>query len=84
MKTTEFIRKIEELGLEWEYFSEDYRVITIYDKPHRYSIGKWWVKTHEDQMFYIDTSSFAFGFLDTQKELFELMTEYAKTPLEER
>ncbi len=75
MKTTEFINKFKELGLGYDVtMSSDKRHLQISKSSAIFAT----VST-------LDTNSINTGFVYTvSPELFDLIVEYAKTPIEER
>lgn len=78
MKTKEFIKRIEELGFEYEKAAEVY---FIYDKEDTEYAAV--CHTTPNQ---ISNTERAWDWLDkdVQEKLFDLIVEYARTPIEDR
>lgn len=78
MKTNEFIRRVEELGFVYEKGEEVYY---IYNKE-----GTKYASVCHDIPNQISNMERVWDFLDKeeQKKLFDLLVEYAKTPIEDR
>ena len=78
MKTKEFIKKVEELGFEYEKAAEVY---FIYDKE-----GTKYASVCHTTSNQISNMERAWDGIDkdVQEKLFYLLIEYAKTPIEDR
>ena len=78
MKTKEFIKRIEELGFEYEKAEEVY---FIYDIE-----GTEYASVCHTTSNQISNTRRAWDWLnkDVQEKLFDLLIEYAKTPIEDR
>lgn len=78
MKTKEFIRRVEELGFECEKSKEVY---FIYD-----SDGIAYASVYHTTPYQISTFERPWDLLtkDEQEKLFDLLIEYARTPIEDR
>lgn len=78
MKTKEFIKRVEELGFEYEKAEEVY---FIYDYE-----GTEYAAVCHTTPNQISNTERAWDWLDkdVQEELFDLIVEYARTPIEDR
>lgn len=78
MKTKEFIKRVEELGFEYEKAEEVY---FIYDNE-----GTEYASVCHTTPNQISNMERAWDWLDknVQEKLFDLLIEYAKTPIEDR
>ena len=86
MNTKEFIKKVEELGYHHNYDENDknvHSVIEIYNEDDEYCLAI--VYKYHMYSFKIGNSLWApLPEKYIKKELFDLIVEYAKTPIEER
>lgn len=89
MQTKEFIEKVEELGfiIRINYYVKDpsmrtERRMVIINKENGRLVASRWI----DRVYEFDTNRTYFTTLpdETKKKLFNLLTEYSSTPIEER
>lgn len=83
MKTSEFVKKVKELGFEAE--EQEYPNL----KEHWLVVGddRFWVLNVEQNIRFkigIDYNRFEYLDDDIKEELFNIAVEYARTPVEER
>lgn len=79
MKTKEFIRRVEELGLRVE---EDWGIIIIYNSDGIRYLAT--VNKLDEYQFNTLFEKMGIMCMPSKIKLFELLVEYAKTPIEER
>lgn len=78
MKTKEFIRKIENLGFEIEKGFSQFVITSPFDT--------WVAVVDRKEICQINNNYSEWGLLNdpSKKELFDIISEYAKTPIEDR
>lgn len=80
MKTKEFIKRIKELGFECVKFDN-----WFYLRDLKFN-DNFLAEICINESFKVDTGSYEFGMLDQTRKirLFDLIIEYARTPIEDR
>ena len=78
MKTKEFIKRVEELGFGWFGVDKVYSSISIVANDNVIA------RVSKSRLFCVDTLNPIKVEWINEKELFDLIVEYAKTPIEER